>query len=75
MEVPLWITHAAMTACAATLLDFDCFASTVTNGNQPLTSEVLAHSPTYLQPRPSPPLKSSGLDLARFPCTSGAADI
>ena len=38
------ITHAAMTAYAATLLEFDCVASTVTDGNQPVTSEVLAEA-------------------------------
>ena len=71
------ITHAAMTAYAASLLEFDCVASTVTDGNQPFTSEVLAEAtlPPHRQPRPSPPLRSSGLDLALFPCTSGAAGI
>ena len=70
------ITHAAMTAYAASLLEFDCVASTVTDGNQPLTSEVLAEATLpHRQPRPSPPLRSSGLDLALFPCTSGAAGI
>ena len=38
------ITHAAMTAYAASLLEFDCVASTVTDGNQPFTSEVLAEA-------------------------------
>ena len=39
-----------------------------TYGHQPLISEVLAEStlPTSRKPRPSPPLRSSGLDLARF---------
>ena len=62
------IIHAAMTAYAASLLEFDCVASTVTDGNQPLTSEVLAEATL-------PALRSSGLDLALFPCTSGAAGI
>ena len=34
-----------------------------------------SHPPPRRQPRPSPPLRSSGLDLALFPCTSGAAGI
>ena len=38
------ITHAAMTAYAASLLECDCVGSTVTDGNQPLTSEVLAEA-------------------------------
>ena len=33
-----------MTPHAASLLEFDCVASAVTNGNQPLTSEVLAEA-------------------------------
>ena len=33
-----------MTAYAASLLDFDCVASTVTDGNQPIPSEVLAEA-------------------------------
>ena len=36
------ITHAVMTAYAASLLEFDCVASTVTDSNQPLACEVLA---------------------------------
>ena len=65
-----------MTAYAASLLEFDCVASTVTDGNQPLTSAVLAEA--TLPPAASrvpAPLRSSGLDLALFPCTSGAAGI
>ena len=50
------ITHAAMTAYAASLLEFDCVASTVTDGNQPLTSDVLAEGPPpHPRPAESPP--------------------
>ena len=34
-----------------------------------------SHPPPSRQPRPSPPLRSSALDLALFPCTSGAVGI
>ena len=37
-------SHAVMTAYAASLLEFDCVATTVTDSNQPLTCEVLAEA-------------------------------
>ena len=38
------ITHAAMSAYATNLLEFDCVASAVTDGNQPVANEVLAEA-------------------------------
>ena len=64
------ITHAAMTAYAASLLEFDCVGSTVTDGNQPLTSDLFAEAAEGFFPPPTHHQPSPRLDLALSPCTS-----
>ena len=64
------LTHAALQAFAASLLDQDCAHLTNVEGNDPLWSQLLAEAPDptpRAQPPPSPSLKSSGLDLASSP--------
>ena len=58
------IAHAGMTAYAASLLEVDCVASAVTNGNGPFTA-IRWPKPASLH---QPPLGSSSLDLALPPC-------
>ena len=55
------LTHAALQAFAASLLDQDCTHLTSVEGNDPLWSQLLAEAPA---PPPEPSLRSSGLDLA-----------
>ena len=50
------LTHAALQAFAASLLDQDCAHLTNVEGNDPAWSQLLAEAPG--------PLRSSGLDLA-----------
>ena len=62
------LTHAAQHAFAASLLDLDCAGASTASLRSPRPTP--AH-----QSCPSPPLRSRDLDLAGFPCTSGAAGI
>ena len=61
------LTHAAQHAFAASLLDLDCAGASFSLRSPRPTP---AH-----QSCPSPPLTSRDLDLAGFPCTSGAAGV
>ena len=67
------LTHAALQAFAASLLDQDCTHLTNVEGNDPLWSQLLAEAPD--PPASQPLLKELWLGLGQLPRNAGATGI